>query len=53
MGFGGYGAKLLPKLLYNLNDDPGETKNIIPEYPENAASMEQLIQELMTSEGLR
>ncbi|MDF7806460.1 hypothetical protein P4E94_03350 [Pontiellaceae bacterium B12219] len=52
MGFGGYGAKLLPKLQYNLKDDPGEPQNIA-EYPEKAASMEQLIQELMASEGLR
>lgn len=39
--------------LYNLNDDPGEQKNIIAEYPEKAASMEKLLQELMDAEGLR
>jgi hypothetical protein len=36
-----------------LNDDPGETKNIIAEYPEKAAMMEKHLQELMESDGLR
>ncbi|MDF7800165.1 arylsulfatase [Pontiellaceae bacterium B1224] len=45
--------KPIPKTLYNLKDDPGETKNIIAEYPEKAASMEQLLQELIAADGVR
>ncbi|MDP4610343.1 MAG: sulfatase-like hydrolase/transferase, partial [Opitutales bacterium] len=41
------------KSLYNLKDDPSETKNIIADYPEKAAAMEQRLEAMKESDGIR
>ncbi|MGJ8650264.1 MAG: sulfatase family protein [Opitutaceae bacterium] len=41
------------KSLYNLKDDPSETKNIIADYPEKAAAMEQRLEAMKKSDGIR
>lgn len=41
------------KSLYNLKDDPSETKNIISDYPEKAAAMEQRLEAMKKSNGIR
>jgi arylsulfatase A len=43
----------IPKSLYNLKDDPGETKNLIMEHPERAAAMEEKLDAMKKSEGIR
>lgn len=43
----------IPKSLYNLKDDPGETKNVIAEHPERVAAMEEKLDAMKKAEGIR
>ncbi|MGJ8655226.1 MAG: sulfatase family protein [Akkermansiaceae bacterium] len=45
--------KGIPKSLYNLKDDPGETKNVIAEHPERAAAMEAKLKAMRKADGIR
>jgi arylsulfatase A-like enzyme len=43
----------IERALYNLAEDPGETKNIIADYPEQAAEMEAKLTDMVKSGGIR
>lgn len=47
------GRPPIERALYNLDNDPGETKNIIAEHPEIAAQMEMKLAEMKASGGVR
>ncbi|WP_244651393.1 MULTISPECIES: arylsulfatase [unclassified Lentimonas] len=50
----GFGKRApIPKSLYNLKEDPSETTNIIADYPEKAAAMEQQLEAMKQSAGIR
>ncbi|MGJ8640514.1 MAG: sulfatase family protein [Opitutaceae bacterium] len=44
---------LIPKSLYNLKEDPGETNNIIAQHPEKAAAMERQLEAMKQADGIR
>lgn len=46
-------GKQIVKALYNLKDDPGETKNLITEHPERAEAMRMRLKEMVASKGIR
>ena len=47
------GEKGIPKSLYNLKDDPGETKNVIADHPERVAAMEEKLKAMKKADGIR
>lgn len=60
-GSGGFSklAKIQPKLggpkgqLYNLRDDPAETKNLYPEYPDVVVRLDAEMQRIRKSNNKR
>jgi arylsulfatase len=48
---GEYNWKVVEKALYNLKDDPGETKNLIEQYPEKVAALESIAQKARKALG--
>jgi arylsulfatase A len=47
------GRPPIERALYNLNKDPGETSNVIADYPEMAELMEKQLDQMVNSEGVR
>jgi len=45
--------KVQPVELYNLSEDPGEQDNVVSKHPEKAESMDKLLEQLRTAEGVR
>ena len=43
----------IERALYNLNDDPGETRNVIADHPEIAEEMERKLDRMVKSGGIR
>ena len=43
----------IPKSLYDLKTDPGETKNLIEEHPERAKAMEEKLNAMRKADGIR
>ncbi|WP_372798900.1 sulfatase-like hydrolase/transferase, partial [Pontiella sp.] len=48
-----WGGKPQPPQLYNLEKDPGETANVIDQYPEKAAEMDRILKAFRRQEGVR
>ncbi|VGO16350.1 Arylsulfatase [Pontiella desulfatans] len=42
-----------PAELYNLKNDPGETRNVIADFPEKAAAMQAELRQLIEQKGIR
>jgi arylsulfatase A-like enzyme len=48
-----WGAKPQPAKLFNLEDDPAESTNVIAQHPEKAKAMAAKLEELKAAEGVR
>lgn len=46
-------GKQIVKALYNLKDDPSETKNVIAEHPERVEAMKKRLKEMVAKDGIR
>ena len=46
-------VKVPPYLLFNLKEDPTESKNVITQHPQIAERMKEHLAEIITSEGTR